>query len=133
MYKDLLNPEKALIFRIFHKSNVEKVLNDGGCLCGNDAGTSNYVEIGNQELIAKRKAQPVPCGPGGTLGDYVPFYFTPFTPILHKHQDRNPWHPEETYRGDRHSGIVTSPSEGKGDSVRLHGQTRKAEAGAIFG
>jgi ssDNA thymidine ADP-ribosyltransferase, DarT len=83
MYKDLLNPEKALIFRICHKSNVEKVLNDGGCVCGNDADTSKYVEIGNQELIAKRKAHPVPCGPGGTLGDYVPFYFTPFSPMLY--------------------------------------------------
>lgn len=82
MYKDLLNPEKALIFRICHKGNVEKILNDGGCVCGNDASASKYVEIGNQELIAKRKEHPVPCGPGGTLGDYVPFYFTPFSPML---------------------------------------------------
>lgn len=83
MSKDLLNPEKALIFRICHKGNIEKVLNDGGCLCRNAANASKYVEIGNQELIAKRKAHPVPCGPGGTLGDYVPFYFTPFSPMLY--------------------------------------------------
>ena len=83
MSKELLNPQKAFIFRICHKGNVEKVLNDGGCVCGNDAKNSKYVEIGNQELIGKRRAHPVPCGPGGTLGDYVPFYFTPFSPMLY--------------------------------------------------
>ena len=83
MHQQLLNAQKALIFRICHKSNVEKVLNDGGCICANDANKSKYAEIGNQELIAKRKAHPVPCGPGGSLGDYVPFYFTPFSPMLY--------------------------------------------------
>ena len=34
-------------------------------------------------MAAARKAHPVPCGPRGTLGDYVPFYFTPFTPMLY--------------------------------------------------
>jgi hypothetical protein len=83
MSKDLLNSRKALIFRISHKGNVGKVFDDGGCICRNDANASKYVEIGNQELIAKRKGRPVPCGPGGTLGDYVPFYFTPFSPMLY--------------------------------------------------
>lgn len=83
MSKDLLNPERALIFRICHKGNVGKVLDDGGCICRSEASASKYVEIGNQELIAKRNAHPVPCGPGGTLGDYVPFYFTPFSPMLY--------------------------------------------------
>jgi len=83
MSKDLLNPEKALIFRICHKGNIEKVLDDGGCLSRNEANASKYVEIGNLELIAKRKVHPVPCGPGGTLADYVPFYFTPFSPMLY--------------------------------------------------
>jgi hypothetical protein len=83
MYKDLLNPEKALIFRICHKGNVGRVLDDGGCLCRSAAKGSKYVEIGNQELIEKRKEHPVPCGPGGTLSDYVPFYFTPFSPMLY--------------------------------------------------
>jgi hypothetical protein len=46
-------------------------------------GKRKYVEIGNQELIQRRKSRVVPCGPGGTLSDYVPFYFTPYTPMLY--------------------------------------------------
>jgi len=82
MSKDL-NPEKALIFRIMHKGNVNRVLTDG-CHCRTTMlGKPGYIEIGNQELIAKRTSRPVPCGPGGTLSDYVPFYFTPYTPMLY--------------------------------------------------
>jgi len=69
MYKDLLNPEKALIFRICHRDNIPKVFEDGGCYCWSAAKDGKFVDIGNRELIAKRKSRPVPCGPGGTLGD----------------------------------------------------------------
>lgn len=82
MSSDLLNPEKALIFRIVHKDNVGKVLSDG-CHCRSTTDGSRYIEIGNQELIQKRTTREVPCGPGGTLADYVPFYFTPYSPMLY--------------------------------------------------
>jgi ssDNA thymidine ADP-ribosyltransferase DarT-like protein len=52
-------------------------------MCRNCGAQGAYVEIGNQELIARRKDRPVPCPPGGTLGDYVPFYFTPYSPMLY--------------------------------------------------
>lgn len=82
MPKDL-NPQKALIFRIVHKDNVSRILSDG-CHCrATTIGQQGYAEIGNQELIQKRNGRPVPCGPGGTLSDYVPFYFTPYTPMLY--------------------------------------------------
>lgn len=41
-----------------------------------------YVDIGNPELISKRNSRPIPIAPGGTLSDYVPFYFTPRSPML---------------------------------------------------
>lgn len=81
MSKDL-NPEKALIFRIVHRDNMPKVWSDG-CHCRSTTDGQKYVEIGNQELIAKRTSREVPCGPGGTLSDYVPFYFTPYSPMLY--------------------------------------------------
>jgi len=80
MSKDL-TPERALIFRIIHKGNLPDTLANG-CRCRN-AATGKFVEIGNQELIQRRGARNVPCGPGGTLSDYVPFYFTPYTPMLY--------------------------------------------------
>jgi hypothetical protein len=42
----------------------------------------NFTSIGNPDLIASRAHRPVPIPPGGTLADYVPFYFTPKSPML---------------------------------------------------
>ncbi|WP_234197784.1 type II toxin-antitoxin system toxin DNA ADP-ribosyl transferase DarT [Pseudacidovorax sp. NFM-22] len=77
-----LNPEKALIFRIIHRDNLPWVL-DNGLYCGNsDVRAPNWISIGNPELISKRATHPVQPPPGGRLNDYVPFYFTPFSPML---------------------------------------------------
>lgn len=77
-----LNPEKALIWRIVHRDNLPWIL-DNGLHCGNSAvQASGWVNIGNPELIDKRANHPVPLPPGGLLNDYVPFYFTPFSPML---------------------------------------------------
>jgi len=84
MSKDL-NPEKALIFRITHRDNVPWILSHG-LHCRNsqnrNAFDPNYVEIGSPDLIQKRHHHPVQHAMGGTLGDYIPFYFTPFSPML---------------------------------------------------
>lgn len=78
-----LTPERALIFRIVHIDNVGPILAEG-CKSRNAiAAGAGYVEIGNQELIAKRTTREVPIAPGGTLSDYVPFYFTPCSPMLY--------------------------------------------------
>ncbi|MDS7928258.1 DUF4433 domain-containing protein [Acinetobacter sp. V102_4] len=38
--------------------------------------------MGSPELIEKRRQHPVPVGIKGVLSDYIPFYFTPFPPML---------------------------------------------------
>lgn len=77
-----LNPRKALIWRIVHRDNVPWIL-EHGLHCGNSAVKApHWVSIGSQELIDKRASHPVPLPPGGWLNDYVPFYFTPFSPML---------------------------------------------------
>lgn len=78
-----LTPERALIFRITHINNVAWVLANG-LHCGrSNACDPGFVQIGNPDLIAKRTSRTVPIPPGGTLHDYVPFYFTPFSPMLY--------------------------------------------------
>lgn len=77
-----LNPDKALIFRIVHRDNLPWIL-DNGLHCRKSSLTDpNYVNIGNVDLIDRRSYRVVDVPPGGTLSDYVPFYFTPYSPML---------------------------------------------------
>lgn len=77
-----LNPENAFIFRIAHIGNVPWILNHGLHCRNSPERDPNYVEIGNPELIEKRRHRIVPIPPGGMLSDYIPFYFTPHSPML---------------------------------------------------
>ncbi len=80
---ELLNAKKGLIFRITHIDNVPWIL-DHGLHCRNSPSRdADFVDIGNQDLIAKRHSRVLAIGPGGLLSDYVPFYFTPWSPMLY--------------------------------------------------
>ena len=77
-----LTQQKALIFRITHIDNIPWILDNGLHCRKSPKKDGQFHEIGNQELIGKRADHPVSIHPGGTLGDYVPFYFTPYSPML---------------------------------------------------
>jgi hypothetical protein len=77
-----LTQEKALIFRIAHRDNVPWIIANGLRCRNSDIADPNFVTIGNPDLINTRHTRRVSCEPFGTLSDYVPFYFTPFTPML---------------------------------------------------
>ena len=81
--KDTLTAEKGLIFRITHRDNVPWILRNGLYCSRSEVRDSGFVSIGNPELIARRRSRQVPIPPGGTLDDYVPFYFTPASPMLY--------------------------------------------------
>lgn len=82
VYNDL-NPERALIWRITHRRNLLWLLSNGMHAGNGEAHSPDWVTIGNEELISRRADRTVPLSPGGVLNDYVPFYFTPFSPMMY--------------------------------------------------
>lgn len=80
--QNLLTPKKAFIFRITHRDNLPWIVANGLHCASSEHRDPKFVSIGNAELIGKRSTRAVPIPPGGTLSDYVPFYFTPRSPML---------------------------------------------------
>lgn len=78
-----LNSEKALIWRIVHRDNFDWILDNGLHCASSGVQAPNYEAIGNQDLISRRAFREVPIPPNGVLADYVPFYFTPFSPMMY--------------------------------------------------
>ncbi len=72
-----------MVFRITHISNVPWIL-EHGLQCASSALLDpGFVSIGSDDLIPKRRRHLVPIPPGGSFSDYIPFYFTPRTPMLY--------------------------------------------------
>jgi hypothetical protein len=78
-----LNAGKALIFRITHRDNLPWILDNGLWARRSGRFDPNHRNIGNVELIDKRSQRGVEVGPRGTLSDYIPFYFTPFSIMMY--------------------------------------------------
>tara|TARA_R110000823_G_scaffold19901_3_gene61270 strand:+ start:1766 stop:2416 length:651 start_codon:yes stop_codon:yes gene_type:complete len=81
-FEQSLHPDKALIFRITHRKNVPWLLDHGLHSSSSELQDGNFITIGNQDLIQDRNIHEVPIDPGGVLSDYIPFYFTPYSPML---------------------------------------------------
>lgn len=79
---NLLNPQTARLFRITHVDNIPWLLENGLHCRSSGVVDPQFVSIGMQELIKKRANHDVPIPPYGTLDDYVPFYFTPWSVML---------------------------------------------------
>lgn len=77
-----LNPGKALIFRITHRDNLPWLLSNGLYSASAPQQDPGFVPIGKGDLIAHRATRHIDIPPHGTLNDYVPFYFTPYSPMM---------------------------------------------------
>jgi hypothetical protein len=77
-----LTPEHARIFRITHRDNVPWILDNGMHARNGDMFDPNYRTIGNVDLIHKRSRRDVEVPPYGSLSDYIPFYFTPYSIMM---------------------------------------------------
>ena len=73
------------IYHITPIDNLESIISEGGLLAYNvmlETGT-NYTNIAYENIQYRRARSCVPCGAGGVLHDYVPFYFAPRSPMLY--------------------------------------------------
>ena len=78
-----LTQEKGLIFRSTHRDNVPWILDNGMHARNGEKFDLNCRNIGNVDLIDKRSRRLVGVPPGGTLSNYVPFYFTPYSIMMY--------------------------------------------------
>jgi len=110
-----LNAERALIFRITHIRNVPWILRNGLHCANSGTRDPDFVTIGNVDLIAKRTTRQVSVPPHGTLADYIPFYFTPKSPMHY----------------NIHTGYRGLPQVSRSDLVFLVSSLRKLAAAGI--
>jgi hypothetical protein len=82
VYPRDLSPERGLLFRITHRDNLPWLLANGLPCASSPLRAPAFIPIGNADLIEDRARHAVPIAPHGTLADYVPFYFTPRSPML---------------------------------------------------
>ena len=70
-------------FHMTDISNVESILQNG-LLCTNERIRRGiaHTDVANGVIQERRSNTPVTCGHGGTVHDYVPFYFTSISPML---------------------------------------------------
>ena len=73
------------IYHITHISNLPNILGNGGLWCDREIVARNlaHVCIAHQNIKDRRSQKRVPCVPGETVADYVPFYFAPRSPMLY--------------------------------------------------
>lgn len=72
------------IYHITHVSNLRSIAQQG-LFCDNGVNSAgvNAQSIAHSNIKADRAEMAVPLYPGGTLADYVPFYFAPRSPMLY--------------------------------------------------
>jgi hypothetical protein len=77
-------PNPTYILRFIHVDNLNIYLRRGGLHAPNFTPEDGleYKTIHNVDVQAKRRHQPIPCGPKGVIHDYVPFYFGPLSPMM---------------------------------------------------
>lgn len=77
-------PDPIPLYRLVHVDTLPTLLARGALHAPNwtpDDGLP-YRTIHNVGVQVSRYNRPIPCGPGGTCHDYVPFYFGPLSVML---------------------------------------------------
>src|SRR5437763_7522216 len=74
----------TFIYHITHINNLLKIVQEGGLWSDAECRRQriNGQSIGYAHIKQRRMNRAVPLAPGGNLGEYVPFYFAPRSPML---------------------------------------------------
>ena len=111
-------PSRVAIYHITHIDNLASIISDG-CLWSDrriESDATPRVVIGYDHIKQRRATQiAVSCHPDTMVGDFVPFYFCPRSPMLYKISRRDG---DLAWRG------------GQGDIVHLVSTVRIAIAAA---
>jgi ssDNA thymidine ADP-ribosyltransferase, DarT len=77
-------PQPTPIYRLVHVDNLTALLTRGRLHAPHHmpADGMPYRTIHDANVQANRRIKDVPCGPGGTVHDYLPFYFGPLSVML---------------------------------------------------
>jgi len=79
-------PHPTRIYRFIHIDNLHIYLKREGLYAPNHEPRNGlvYRTIHNTDIQRERRARQIPCGPQGTIHDYVSFYFGPRSPMLYQ-------------------------------------------------
>ena len=82
---ELIMEEKKLhfAFRLVHIDNIPHILKNGIVKADSPNANPNYVPIGDQLVIEKRKNRRLSSSSWQNIGDFIPFYFGPRSPMLY--------------------------------------------------
>ena len=105
------DPKQVLIYHITHIDNLPSILKDGGLhsdavMAARDPKLIGYTEIKKRRLNEIH----VPCCGYHYVGDFVPFYFCPRSPMLFTINKGNTGHPPGCQRSILH--LVSTMDDG---------------------
>ena len=80
-----MNQSRTKIYHITHVQNLPEILKTGGLLCDKAVSQRSLMRqgIAHNNIKERRARTRVHVASGGTLADYVPFYFTYRSPMLY--------------------------------------------------
>lgn len=86
-----LPPRPTPIYRIVHINNLGRIVDAEGLVCENRRPffEEDFHSIAHRNIQQRRHHTSVPCGPGGTIHDYVPWYFGTRSPMLYANHRGN--------------------------------------------
>jgi ssDNA thymidine ADP-ribosyltransferase, DarT len=79
------------LYHITHMTNLDSILRSGGLVstARRLRESIQHIDIAHSHIQDRRARVTVPCSIGGTLHDYVPFYFAPRSPMLFSNHKQN--------------------------------------------